>query len=322
MKPTKIIFAGTPEFAAVALESLIREKNHLVAVYTQPDRPAGRGRKVTASPVKQLAQEHGLAVEQPINFKDPAALQHLQDYQPDLMVVAAYGLLLPEAVLRIPKYGCINIHASLLPRWRGAAPIQRALLAGDEVTGITIMQMDVGLDTGDILLARSTPVSQQDTASSLHDRLARLGADALLETLSLLPANQLKPIKQDNQLATYAKKLAKHEAWINWLNDAEGIHRQIRAFNPWPIAQTCYAGQIIRIHQADILGDSDPGRAGEVLQFDQSGLRIQCGQGGLRVTQCQLPGSRAMPIADLYNGHPELFIPGTCFDMPPQVDEG
>lgn len=317
MKPLKIIFAGTPDFAAVALNSLLMAKQNIIAVYTQPDRPAGRGRKLTASPVKALALDNNISVEQPVNFKDTNTLQRLTAYQADLMIVAAYGLLLPETVLTTPRLGCLNIHASLLPRWRGAAPIQRAILAGDEQTGITIMQMDIGLDTGDMLLKTSTPITEQDTAATLHDRLATLGAEAILESLKLLAAKQLTPEKQDVSQATYAKKLQKDEAWINWCQDATQIHRQIRAFNPWPMSQSPYADKIIRIHEAEVLTSTTTGKAGEIIAYDKTGLVIACQSGQLRIRKCQLPGNKAMQIVDLYNGHPQLFTVGTCFAPAP-----
>ena len=317
MNHLKIIFAGTPDFAAVALRTLLEAKQNIVAVYTQPDRPAGRGRKLTASPVKALALENNIAVEQPVNFKDAMTVQTLAAYQADLMIVAAYGLLLPEAVLSTPRLGCMNIHASLLPRWRGAAPIQRAILAGDEQTGVTIMQMDAGLDTGDMLLKKPTAITLGDTAAILHDRLATLGAEAILETLELLASGQHKPHKQDASRATYAKKLQKDEAWINWQQDATQIHRQIRAFNPWPISQSQYAESIIRIHEADALAGMASAQAGEILGYDKTGLRVACQSGQLLIRRCQLPGNKAMPIAELYNGHPQLFTVGTCFNPAP-----
>ena len=317
MKKLKLIFAGTPEFAAVALRALFEAGQQIVAVYTQPDRPAGRGRKLTPSPVKAVALAHQIAVQQPVNFKESVTVETLAAYQADLMIVAAYGLLLPVAVLNTPRLGCMNIHASLLPRWRGAAPIQRAILAGDKETGITIMQMNAGLDTGDMLLKKSIPIHEQDTALTLHDRLAVLGADAMLETLQLQAQDKLTPQPQNETDATYASKLHKDEAWINWHNDAAQIHRQIRAFNPWPMAQSQYGEQIIRIHAAQCITSSGDGQAGEVLAYDKTGLLIGCQPGHLRVTKCQLPGARAMQIADLYNGHPGLFDIGTCFRPAP-----
>ncbi len=318
MNKLRILFAGTPEFAAVALKALLTAGHDIVAVYTQPDRPAGRGRKLTPSPVKAVALANNIPVEQPVNFKQADAVAQLTTYNADVMIVAAYGLLLPESVLTTPRLGCMNIHASLLPRWRGAAPIQRAILAGDTQTGITIMQMDVGLDTGGMLLKKTTPITEQDTAESLHDRLAVLGGEAMLDTLQLLAQNNITAEKQDDAQACYAKKLHKDEAWINWHDAAAQIHRQIRAFVPWPIAQTQYNNDIIRIHSAHYLPDATAAQAGEILSYDKSGLLVACQHGQLRIEKCQLPGAKAMQVADLYNGHPQLFSKGSCFRQPLQ----
>lgn len=313
MNNLKIIFAGTPDFAAVALQKLLDEKYDIIAIYTQPDRPAGRGRKLTPSPVKALALEHNIPVEQPVNFKEEGSIEKLQSYQADLMIVAAYGLLLPSEVLKAPKFGCLNIHASLLPRWRGAAPIQRSILEGDTETGITIMQMDEGLDTGDILLKLSTPINSDDTGGSLHDRLAEMGGEAIIDALKLLEKGELDPEKQDNGLANYAKKLQKQESQIDWSRSATEIDRQVRAFYPWPGSQTSLNEKVIRIHKTEILDPDSAGNAGEILAYSKEGLAIQCGKGRIRVVQCQLPGSRAMAIFDLFNGHPGLFQPGQRF---------
>jgi len=309
----KIIFAGTPDFAAAALQKIIDAQYEIIAVYTQPDRPSGRGRKLKPSPVKALALDHSIPVEQPINFKEDGAIETLKNYQADLMIVAAYGLLLPPAVLEAPKYGCLNIHASLLPRWRGAAPIQRAILAGDKETGITIMQMNEGLDTGDMLLKVTTPISETDTGGSLHDRLAELGGDAIIDALKLLESHQLQPEQQDDSLACYAKKLNKAESWIDWCQSAMEINRQIRAFFPWPGSQTQLDDKIIRIQKAEILDQSATGNVGEILGYSRDGIDVQCGEGQLRLINCQLPGSRAMSVADLHNGHPDLFANVRCF---------
>ncbi|RKZ96443.1 MAG: methionyl-tRNA formyltransferase, partial [Gammaproteobacteria bacterium] len=234
----KIIFAGTPDFAAVALQSLLDSQHEIIAVYTQPDRPAGRGRKLTASPVKALALEHDIPVYQPVSLKDEAAQQELIELQADIMIVVAYGLILPEIILAAPQYGCLNIHASILPRWRGAAPIQRAILAGDQATGVTIMQMDKGLDTGDMLLINRCAINPGDTASSLHDQLALMGGTAIMQTLADIEAHRLQPQAQDDTQATYAHKLDKQEAQIDWHQDADDIVRKIQAFNSWPVAYT------------------------------------------------------------------------------------
>ncbi len=316
----KIIFAGTPDFAATALKALLDAGHNIIAVYTQPDRPAGRGRKLKPGPVKALALEHNITVEQPLNFKQADSIETLKNYRADLMVVAAYGLLLPKAVLDAPVQGCLNIHASLLPRWRGAAPIQRAILAGDAETGITIMQMNEGLDTGDMLLKLPTAITADDTGGSLHDRLAVMGGEAIIQALTKLSNQQLTPEKQDDKLANYAKKLHKAEAWIDWTKPVSEIDRHIRAFNPWPTCQSQLADKIIRIQAAQIL-DQDradnttqpSNKSGEILAYSKQGIDVQCGQGQLRLLKCQLPGSRAMSVTDIHNGHPDLFKPGQYF---------
>ncbi len=309
----KIIFAGTPEFAAVALEALIDSPHQIVAVYTQPDRPAGRGRQLKPSAVKALAQQHGIPVEQPVSLRTTAAADTLASYQADLMVVAAYGLILPKTILTTPKLGCLNIHASLLPRWRGAAPIQRAILAGDAQTGITIMQMDEGLDTGAMLLKQSLPIDAAINAGELHDQLAKLGASALLETIELIQRQRVHAEQQDNNQATYAKKLEKEAAWINWTQRAGEIDRQIRAFNPWPIAQTKLDGQIIRVWQAGLSAASGPG--GAILHTDKTGIVVACGSDAIRILRCQLPGGKPLSVAELLNGHAALFAPGKQFEL-------
>ncbi len=299
MTSLRIVYAGTPEFAATALQAIIHAGHEVVAVYTQPDRPAGRGRKMTPSPVKVLAEAHGLPVLQPASLKQRSEQERLAEFRPDLMVVAAYGLLLPKAVLETPRLGCINIHASLLPRWRGAAPIQRAILAGDAETGITIMQMDEGLDTGDMLYRIATPIHAEDTAQSLHDRLAVLGADAVLTALEGLRAGALEGEPQDNACATYARKLEKSEGTIDWTQPAMQIWRQVRAFHPWPVAQTRFEGQVLRIWSAlPVEGLGAPGR---VLRACRDGIDVGTGEGILRLTQVQMPGKRPMPAADFLN---------------------
>lgn len=319
-QPLKIVFAGTPEFAAMALAQLIKHEHQVVAVYTQPDRPAGRGRKLLPSPVKQIALNHHIAVEQPESLKkDPTAIDKLKTYHPDVMIVAAYGLLLPQRVLDIPTYGCLNIHASLLPRWRGAAPIQRAILAGDPETGITIMQMDAGLDTGDILLKRTLPITARCTAGELHDHLAALGCQAILQTLADLESNKLHPQKQDPTFATYAKKLDKHEAWIDWSQSAQQIERQIRAFNPWPVAQTQLDDKVIRLRKAHALDDQSTAIAGTIVHADNQGIDVACGVGLLRLLDGQLPGGKPLAVNDLLNGHATLFAVGNRFSSAAEV---
>jgi methionyl-tRNA formyltransferase len=299
----RIIFAGTPEFAAETLQALVRTEHEVCAVYTQPDRPAGRGRKLTPSAVKQVAQLHNIPVEQPVNFKSDEAKTTLSHYNADLMVVVAYGLLLPQVVLDTPKLGCINIHASLLPKWRGAAPIQRALLAGDNQTGICIMQMEAGLDTGPVLSRSECDILESDTTQTLHDRLAKLGADTLLSTLNDLQSLQTTATEQDHDSSCYAAKLRKDEADIDWNQSAVVINRQIRAFNPWPIAQTLWQGNIFRIWQADVIYQTSDAIAGTVTAISKHTLDIATGEGTLRLKQVQVPGKRAMAITDFLNSN-------------------
>ncbi|WP_048497980.1 methionyl-tRNA formyltransferase [Marinobacter subterrani] len=306
----RLVFAGTPDFAATALRALIAAKHTIVGVYSQPDRPAGRGRKLQPSPVKQVAIDHGIPVFQPETLKTPEARQQLADLRPDVMVVAAYGLILPKPVLEIPTHGCLNIHASLLPRWRGAAPIQRAIAAGDADTGITIMQMDEGLDTGAMLLKSLTAINPGDTGGSLHDRLAELGGQAIVKALELLEKGELSSEPQNDDLACYARKLSKDEGHIDWTTEVVAIERLIRAFNPWPGTYTDLGDQRIRIHEATALNDTGNKPAGTVLRRERDGIDIACGTGSLRITRLQLPGSRAQSVNDLINGGKALLMPG------------
>ncbi len=301
-KPLNIVYAGTPEFAATALAALLQTEHHICAVYTQPDRPAGRGRKLKASPVKELAVEHGIEVRQPESLKEPEIQQALAALQPDVMIVAAYGLLLPAEVLAIPHLGCLNIHASLLPRWRGAAPIQRAILEGDTETGVTIMQMDVGLDTGDMLYKLSTPITAEDNAQRLHDRLAELGAQAIVEALGAIQAGAITPEPQDNTLANYAEKLNKEEAVINWQQPAAQIARQVAAFNPWPVAQSQLGDKVLRIWEAEALPHSTDAVPGSVISESKQGVDIACSEGTLRLKRLQLPGGKPLSAAEFLNG--------------------
>ncbi|MEK0361621.1 methionyl-tRNA formyltransferase [Pseudomonas sp. CBC3] len=308
----RIVFAGTPEFAAQHLQALLDANRQVVAVYTQPDRPAGRGQKLMPSPVKQLALQHGIAVYQPQTLRDPAAQAELAGLQADLMVVVAYGLILPQAVLDMPRLGCINSHASLLPRWRGAAPIQRAVEAGDAESGVTVMQMEAGLDTGPMLLKVSTPITADDTGGSLHDRLAELGSRAVVEAVTALEAGSLKGEVQDDRLATYAHKLNKDEARLDWSRPADELERLIRAFHPWPICHSSLDEAAVKIHAAR-LGDGQ-GEPGQIIGAGKDGLQIACGADSLLITRLQLPGGKPLGFSDLYNSRREQFAPGKVFE--------
>lgn len=304
----RIVFAGTPEFAVSSLRAAARH-HEVVAVYTQPDRPAGRGRGLAPSPVKLEAVARGIPVYQPESLKDAAAQQQLRDLQPDLMVVVAYGLILPKAVLAIPTHGCWNVHASLLPRWRGAAPIQRAIQAGDAKTGVCLMQMEAGLDTGPVLLHQELPIAATDTGGQLHDKLAELAAQVLSDGLGLLRAG-IKPIArpQPEQGVTYAHKLDKAEARLDWAQDADALARTVRAFNPWPIAEATLAGERVRIHGAVAL-EADHGQApGTVLAAGRDGIDIACGQGALRLRVLQREGGKAITAADYLNARRDLRV--------------
>jgi len=297
----KIIYAGTPDFAVPALEALIGSGHDVVAVYTQPDRPAGRGRKIQFSDVKQCALQHGIEVVQPQSFKAPADIEQLRHFEADLMVVAAYGILLPLAVLQAPRLGCINIHGSLLPRWRGAAPIQRAILAGDSETGITLMQMDEGLDSGDMLAKASVEIGAQATAAQLHDELKQLGADLLLQNLDAIEQQALKPEKQDAELVTYARKLSKQEARIDWGKTAQQIHREVRAFNPWPVSHSELDGKNVKIWSADYQAAPADGAPGEIIGHDKSGIRVCCAEGVLVIRQIQFAGKKRSSAEQVLN---------------------
>ncbi len=301
----RIVFAGTPEFAAVALDALISGGNVPIAVLTQPDRPAGRGRRLRPSPVKALAGRHGIEVLQPRSLKKADIQASLRAFAPDLLVVVAYGLILPRAVLDIPRFGCINIHASLLPRWRGAAPIQRAILAGDRETGITIMQMDEGLDTGAMLERRVCGIREDDTAGSLHDRLARLGADALEAVLARIGDAALRGEPQDDGLATYADKLDKAEAELDWCEPAEVLARKVRAFDPWPVAFTTLGSYgRVRVWRALALPEGDAAPPGTILRATRDGIDIATADGVLRLLEIQLAGGRRIAVGDFLNAHP------------------
>lgn len=294
-----IVFAGTPEFAAEHLKALLSSNHKVVAVYTQPDRPAGRGRKLTPSPVKTVAVDAGLPVYQPSSLKSADAQTELAAIGADILVVVAYGLLLPQAVLDTPRLGCINVHASLLPRWRGAAPIHRALLAGDARTGVTIMQMDIGLDTGAMLLKAECAIEPTDTSAVLHDRLIELGRPALIEALDGLDAGTLSGEPQDDALATYATKLSKAEGELDWHRPAVELDRQIRGLTPWPGSYTRWNGDTLKVQQACLLDDTHSSQPGQIVAISDAGLDVACGDGVLRLERIQLPGKKAMTVADV-----------------------
>lgn len=305
----RIVFAGTPEFAATQLKALIEAKFNIVGVFTQPDKPAGRGQHLQASPVKALALLHHIPVEQPRSFKTPDAILSLAKYQADLVVVAAYGLILPKAVLEMPTFGCINVHASLLPRWRGASPIQQAILHGDKETGITLMQMDVGLDTGDSLAKATYTIKASDTSSSLHDELANMGAILLSKQLRAFEDSKKWPQKepQNNAQATLAPKILKEQALIDWHTPAIEIDRKIRAFNPWPVACTHIQGQSLRLWKASIVPNTQPAKPGEIIAHSPDGIVIATSKDALLLSEAQLPGKKRMSITEVLKGHHELF---------------
>ncbi len=301
----RIVFAGTPDFAKSHLAALLKAKLNVVAVYTQPDRPAGRGKKLMAGPVKQLALENNIDVFQPVNFKQDSDVQQLKDLKPDLFIVVAYGLLLPQVVLDIPRIACINSHASLLPRWRGAAPIQRAIESGDAASGVTVMQMELGLDTGPMLHKLETPIDSNDTGGSLHDRLAIIGSQAILEVIEKYQAGPVFGEVQDDTLSCYARKLSKQEALINWQIPADQVVQKIRAFNPAPMAYTLLGDSRIRILKARVNAMSHQALPGTVLSIDSLGITIACQHQAVTLEQVQLPGKKPMLVSDLLNGkHP------------------
>lgn len=299
-----IVFAGTPDFAVSSLKALVRSDHRVVAVYTQPDRPAGRGRKLAASPVKRFAEQQGIPVFQPESLKDAGELTRLSALKPDVMVVVAYGLILPQSVLDIPRLGCLNVHASLLPRWRGAAPIQRAIEAGDAITGITIMQMAAGLDTGPMLAQAETAITPDDTAAALHDRLAELGANSLLQALRQLESGPVEAVPQDDHQATYAHKLTKSEATIDWSMTAEQLRRKVCAFNPWPTANSSWKGKRLRLLQATTTPGCADRDAATVCAIDDNGISVATADGCLVIRQLQLEGGRPQNSKEFINGHP------------------
>lgn len=301
-----IVFAGTPAFAVPSLRALAAAGHVLAAVYTQPDRPAGRGRRTTEGAVKRAALELRLPVQQPSKMTEQTAAE-LRQLAPDVMVVVAYGLILPEAVLQVPRHGCINVHASLLPRWRGAAPIVRAIEAGDPITGITIMQVDAGLDTGDILAQRETPISEDDTAQALHDRLAELGAELLVQTLNAIATGTIAPLPQDHAAACYATKIHKSEALLDWAEPAQVLHRRIRAFNPWPVAYTHFRGRVLRIWEVGPVGQpTQAAPPGTLVVVDRSEIHVSTGAGTLPIRRLQLEGGKPLDVQAFVNGyHPK-----------------
>jgi len=315
-KSLNIIFAGTPDFAAQHLAALINSEHNVVAVYCPPDKPAGRGKKLTACATKLLALEHEITVKQPINFKEVNDQQQLAQYNADVMVVVAYGLLLPEVILNAPRLGCINVHGSLLPKWRGAAPIQRSLEAGDEKTGVTIMQMDKGLDTGDMILTAECTIENNDTSASLYEKLAQLGPVALIDTLALMATNKHKAVSQDNNLATYAHKLDKTEAELNWQLTADELDRKVRAYIPWPITQFSFTDNNekqhrIRVWQASKLNIETTKSLGTIIAADKNGIVVVTSAGALCLEVLQLPNKKALPVQDILNGRADWFKVGS-----------
>lgn len=306
----RLAFAGTPELASIILSTIVRHNGHdLRLIITQPDRPAGRGRTLMASPVKRVAEQHGLPVRQPFKPADIDPDKTLAEV--DVLVVAAFGMILPDEILYRPRLGCINVHLSLLPRWRGAAPIQRAIQAGDVRTGVTVMQIDEGLDTGDILLQRECPIKPEDTAGSLFDELAILGGECLLEALADLADNNIAPRKQDDRLATYAHKVTKEDALIDWNLEAEQLERMIRAFNPVPVAHTQLQNTMLRIWEADVLSpDKIHTKPGEIIAIDNEGIVVATSRDALRIRRLQLPGRKVTGVRDFLNGHPDLLKTG------------
>lgn len=312
----RVLFAGTPDFAAAHLQALLDAPEHtVIGVYTQPDRPAGRGKKLTSSPVKKLALEHQLPVFQPQSLKDPEQQRILNELQAEIMVVVAYGLILPQPVLDAPRLGCINVHASILPRWRGAAPIQRAIEAGDPETGVTIMQMDAGLDTGAMLSVCRCEIDRSETSASLHHKLEQLGAPALLHTLASIAAGRAVAVDQDDHLSCYAAKITKQEALIDWNQPAQVLDRQVRAFNPFPAAYTTLGELRIKVWQAEAVPTATATEGniplGQIISADNAGLLVSCGEQSLLITEIQLPGKSRMALSEILKSRGELFAPRT-----------
>lgn len=326
IQPLKIIFAGTPDFAAKHLLALINSHHDVVAVYCPPDKPSGRGKKLTPCATKALALENSITIEQPLNFKDLSAQQTLASHKADVMVVVAYGLLLPEIILTTPRLGCINVHGSILPKWRGAAPIQRSLEAGDSETGVTLMQMDKGLDTGDMILTSRCDITPNDTSATLYDKLADLGPNTLLQTLHLMSLGDYPKIPQDNSLSSYAAKLSKDEAELNWQLSAETLERKIRAYIPWPVAQFTFVdtentSHCIRVWRAHAIEHQSKEPAGTILSVDKQAITIMTKKGALQLNILQLPGKKALPVSDILNGRSDWFKVGANINglMPPHI---
>lgn len=310
----RIIFAGTPDFAARHLDALLSSGHEVVGVFTQPDRPAGRGNKLTPSPVKVLAEQHSIPVFQPKSLRPEENQAMVQALNADVMVVVAYGLILPQPVLSMPRLGCINVHGSLLPLWRGAAPIQRALWAGDSETGVTIMQMDVGLDTGAMLHKISCPILPQDTSATLYDKLAELGPRGLLETLEQLADGSAVAETQNDALATYAEKLSKEEARLDWQLSAEQLERCIRAFNPWPVSYFIVDEQPVKVWKAEVIAKAHGSQPGTIIQADKQGIQVATADGILNIQELQPAGKKVMAAQDLLNSRREWFVPGNTLD--------
>lgn len=311
MDKLNVVFAGTPDFAAKHLTALVEASFNIVAVYTQPDRPAGRGKKLTASAVKTVAVEQHIPVFQPENFKSQESIEQLAALNADIMIVVAYGLILPLSVLQLPRLGCLNVHGSLLPRWRGAAPIQRAIWAGDKDTGVTIMQMNEGLDTGDILRKVSSPINVDETSASLYEKLALQAPQVLVDTINQLAIGELKAEVQDENLANYAEKLSKAEALINWSADADFIERCVRAFNPWPTSYFQLQGKAIKVHQTSLVEGISDKAPGTIICADKNGIQVATGKGIINLEVIQLAGKKAMAVQDILNSRRELFAPDT-----------
>ncbi|MGJ0629436.1 methionyl-tRNA formyltransferase [Xenorhabdus bovienii] len=306
----RIIFAGNPDFAAHHLAALLKSQHQVVGVLTRPDKPAGRGKKLTPSPVKALAEEHSISVFQPKTLRTEESQQWIMDRQADIMIVVAYGLILPQTVLDIPRLGCLNVHGSLLPRWRGAAPIQRAIWAGDPETGVTIMQMDAGLDTGNMLLKVASPITNQDTSASLYEKLANIGSEALLNTLNLLMLGNYQPSIQDDTLATYAEKLSKDEAKMDWHLPAIQLERCVRSFNPWPMSFFLIDEYPIKVWNAEAIAEQATQSPGTIIKADKKGIQIATADGILNITQLQPSGKKSMSAADFLNSKRDWFTPG------------